>query len=275
MYCIVPLETIKAMSLRTVFLSSVTSAVSTIFNWLAVVFLPDSTLANPNNNKSSNMNYYNATHEGYYDWSSIENEEAVDEIGKHAISERNTDVLYKIARLYYQGFGSVIVANPYKAVEYFTQAADYGEVRSMYYLGIIYAGRGETRGEIPIGIDVEKAIKYLEKAINRGGHVDAMFELGYLYAYGINKSYGIKDNDFHTDIKKSISYFEQAEECGHIDSLYELGRIYENGYKDENMILPADMNKAMYYYQLAVDDGGHAEAISKLNNLEELKKCSK
>lgn len=254
------------------------TSVTTIFNWLIVTFLPDSSLAEEGFQVGPPVKHPKA---GFYipqsctyDWSSITTEDAIDDIGKRAINERESEVLYKIARLYFDGHGTAVLPNLSKAIEYFTKAADFGEVRAMYNLGLIYTLRVTTRDPTQtIEMDLERAIKFFEEAAHHGGHVDAMYELGYLYTYGVKGSVeGSPTMLLSKDIKKAVGYFEQAEECGQVEAMYELGRIYEDGGRNgespnEVLIVEPDLKKALYYYRLAVHEGGHAEAMSRLSAL--------
>ncbi|WP_439288010.1 tetratricopeptide repeat protein [Lonepinella sp. BR2904] len=121
--------------------------------------------------------------------------------------------------------------DPVKAVYYFEQAAQKGELNSLLNLGVCYLCEEKIK-------DVQKAIQYYERAAQNGKDL-ALFNLAVCYA----REESVKD------VNKANYYFEQAaKKCG--DSfLVSLGAAYAE------LELVKDPKKSVYYFEQALAKG--------------------
>ncbi len=142
------------------------------------------------------------------------------------------------------GKGKDVVAQDYKkAFEYFKAAADKGDSKATRYVGISYEnGQGVQQ-------DYAEAAKYYEKN-----------DAGYYLANLLLEGKGVQQ-----DVPRAMKIYEDvaAKETGGAADQYSaeaLARIYEEG-----RFVKADQNKALEYYQKAVEYGSK-EAKAKLTD---------
>ena len=98
------------------------------------------------------------------------------------------------------------------AIHYFTLAANLGDFRAIYALGIIYSNEMVKK-------DYGKAIYYFELLAKQNNPIGYNY-LGYLYAF----SPGIKHN-----YNKAKGYFELAANLNYIEAFYHLANLYYDG----------------------------------------------
>jgi hypothetical protein len=129
------------------------------------------------------------------------------------------------------------------AFEYLTKAAEMGEMRSHYLLGVMYM-RGEG-----VEKDVEKAVYHLEKAAI-GGHPWARYNIG---AYEWNSG-------MH---QRAVKHFIIAANVGHEDSMKALWKHYSQG-----NITKEDLEVTLRTHKAAID-------ATKSSQREEAEACRK
>jgi TPR repeat protein len=129
----------------------------------------------------------------------------------------------------------------------YEQAAQQGDVGSMYNLGVLYE-HGEG-----VEVSYEKAKEYYEQAAHLG-FADAQFNLGTMYdkGEGVEQSY-----------ERAKEYYEQAAQLGNAKAQFYLGRMYCNGLGVER-----DLKKAKELWTQAASQGNQL-AIDELEKLKE------
>ncbi len=93
------------------------------------------------------------------------------------------------------------------------------------------------------------------KDLAKNGKPSAMYQLGVIYEEGRYE----KQN-----IKRAISYFEDASELHYDSARFALGRLYEIGKG-----APQDFEKSLAYYEASVHKTPHAEALYRLGTFYE------
>jgi len=140
----------------------------------------------------------------------------------------STDVLFGLGLEAYTR-GEYLSAFPY-----FYDAADQGDVLSLFFLGYMnYAGMG-------IPQNYETALRYFKKAADLGSP-DAQNSLGFMYDYGI----GVEQS-----YEKAVNYYQLAAEQGDTSAQFNLGTLYYLGNGVEQ-----SLEKAANYFQTAADAG--------------------
>lgn len=100
------------------------------------------------------------------------------------------------------------------AFEYYTKAAEKGNGRALFKLGVMYEnGNG-------IKEDIQKALEYYNRAADEFLCADAMYHLGYIHYYGI----GVEQ-----DRKKGFEFFMRAAEKEHYGALKAIADSYYYG----------------------------------------------
>jgi len=147
---------------------------------------------------------------------------------------------YLMGQMYCDGLG---VKQSYEmAARLYEQAAQQGDVSSMYNLGVLYAlGKGVEQS-------YERAKEYYEPAAHLG-HAKAQYTLGNLYyaGQGVTQSY-----------EKAFEYFEQSAHLGYEEGQFNLGGINANGQG-----VGRDLEKAKEWWTKASAQG-HEHAIQNL-----------
>ena len=116
------------------------------------------------------------------------------------------------------------------AAKHFKIAADLGDPRCQYNLGVFYLnGYGVDQ-------DYEIGLKYYRLAAD-GGFERARYYLGTFYDDG---------EIVAQDYKEAVKYYKLGAEQGSVLSQYRLGLCYENGKG-----VPKDLEKAVEYYRRA------------------------
>ncbi len=187
--------------------------------------------------------------EGYYGLAVVaKNEEDIETALGHynKVVEEGTEPLYiayamnNLGHMYRNGEG---VEQDYaKAAEWFTKAADSGNVAAMNALGYMYeTGEGVEQ-------DYAKAIEWYTKAADLGD-ADAMNNLGYMYEHGV----GVEQ-----DGAKAVEWYTKAADLGHATAMNDLGYMYMYGEGVEQ-----DGAKAVEWYIKAADLG-NTTAMNRL-----------
>ncbi len=174
--------------------------------------------------------------------------------------------LNNLGRKYYNGRG---VNKDYKkAFEYFSQAAQKGNLQAQYNLGIIYengkgvkqdyqeamkwylkvAAQNYVKAQLNIAMiykngkgvkqDYKEAIRWFLKAAEQN-YAEAQYCLGKIYESG---------TDLKQDYKEAITWYLKAAEQNHSDAQYSLGLMYDNGNG-----LRQDYQEAIKWYQKAAE----------------------
>ena len=115
------------------------------------------------------------------------------------------------------------------AIEYWTKAAELGDIDAHYNLGVLYRdGEG-------VGKDEEKAVHHYEKAAI-GGHHDARHNLGCVQ----------QDNG---NIERAVKHFTIAANLGYEGSMRTLWEYYKHG-----CITKEDLDATLRTHQAALDE---------------------
>jgi len=168
-----------------------------------------------------------------------------------------------------------------KAIYIFTELAEMGLPKAMYYLGICYYHGYGT------GTNLETAAHWYEKAANLG-HAKAQFNIAmcYIHGRGVNQNEpkavdwlakateqgdvqaicNLANCYFHAigvaqDYEKAIEYYQKAAEQGDAFAQYNLGNAYSQG-----LGVPKDIDKAKEWLQKSIA-GGTAEAQKLLDKI--------
>jgi TPR repeat protein len=116
-----------------------------------------------------------------------------------------------------------------KAFTYYKLAADQGEQKAQFNIGLIYYNKKQFKD----------AYEYYKLSAHQG-NVGAVAELGVMYYNG---------NGFEKDLEKSFEFFKIAAEQGNEKSKYQIGKMYQLG-KGVNV----DYDLALEYYDLKTKD---------------------
>lgn len=185
-------------------------------------------------------------------------------------AEEGTEQLYvvsamkSIGYLYQYGDSYGVEQDGAKAIEWFTKAADLGDLEAMNRIALIY-----WRGEADVAQDVDAAIEWFTKAADLGdsdamnylgamhhngdgveedfgvamewfrkaadlGHAQAMSNIAYMYRYG---------NGVAQDGAEAVEWYQKAADSDFSSALYDLGDMYRNGEGVEQ-----DDDKALEWY---------------------------
>jgi TPR repeat protein len=131
------------------------------------------------------------------------------------------------------GLGAYDRGDYKEAVKWYRLAAEQGDAKAQYYLGMMYGGgRGVPRDE-------KKAIKWLLKAAEQRS-VGAQRLLGAIFYYG----WGVQD---YTEAAK---WYKKAAEQGDRDAQNILGAMYERGKG-----IPKDFVEAYKWFSISGESG--------------------
>ena len=135
--------------------------------------------------------------------------------------------------------------NPRKAIQWWTKAAEQGEVCSQRCLGGCY-----YTGDLGIGKNYKKAVYWLEKAAHQNDNESQMM-LGECYRMG----QGCDNN-----LKTATFWYTKAAEMGNSEAMYILGVCYYNGDG-----VRKSRKRAFEYFKMAAEEG-YPEAQYQLAN---------
>lgn len=151
---------------------------------------------------------------------------------RQAADQGQARAQYNLGLLYKQGLD--IARSDTEAVKNFQLAAGQGYARAQYHLGVMYKeGRGVAQ-------NYAKAVEYFHLAAGQG-HAHAQYHLGVIYQDGE----GVTQN-----YTEAIKYYHLAADQGHADAQYNLGDIYRN-----KRYAGHDYAKSVKHFQLAADQG--------------------
>jgi len=150
---------------------------------------------------------------------------------------------FELGMMYLYGWG--IMQNERKAFDLFLQSADMNNDEAMLRLGIMY------RDGTYVNQDKEAAYNWFLKAANEGSSA-AQCCLGYLF---LSEDWE-KSND-----SEAFLWFLKSAEQGDIDAAYEVGESYYHGYGTEQ-----DYSLAYEWYLKAAEKN-HATAKNQIGNM--------
>lgn len=162
---------------------------------------------------------------------------------RKAADQGNVRAQYNLGVMYDHGDG---VEQDYaEAVNWFRKAADQGHARAQFNLGNMYSdGTGVDQ-------DDAEAVRWYRKAADQG-LAYAQFNLGYMYSNG----HGV-DQDY----AEAVTWYRKAADQGDTDAQYWLGVMYDNG-RGGNQ----DYAEAVSWYRKAADQG-NARAQCNLGSM--------
>ena len=133
------------------------------------------------------------------------------------------------------------------------KAAEQGDIKAQYKLGITYLGFGNSVLSGYLAPDSVEGIKWITKAAEQG-EVKAQYLLARCYLQGLN----VKKN-----YTKAIRWYTKAAEQGDITSQYDLGLIYFQG-----IIVKKNLPKSKEWFIKAARQGNidAQRMLSKLND---------
>ena len=200
------------------------------------------------------------------------------------------DALYNLGSLYYEGRSPVLEIDLDLSLNYFTAAADAGDLSACFWCGYCYmTGSGGVTNIVP-----DKAVMYLTVAANEGNgaahyHLATLYRSGLsdgysskseckheesrsirpnieLFKFHLNKAVELEDPDaifcmadmhfhgldeVHKDIEAAIVLYERASSLDHIEATVVLGALYYNGLGG----FKRDPFKAFELYNKAAEKG--------------------
>jgi TPR repeat protein len=121
-----------------------------------------------------------------------------------------------------------------EALRWLGPAADQGNAKAQYGLGLMYAnGYG-------VAVDYPRAIDWLRKSANQG-NADAQYLIGFMYDSGL----GVP-----RDAVQAIAWYRKGAEQGNADAQFRLGKHYFGGHG-----VPKDYQQAMFWFSKAGAQG--------------------
>ncbi len=186
--------------------------------------------------------------EGYYGLASAaENEWDFETALEHynKVVEDGTEPLYIAGAMRGLGYmyldGKAVERDIEKGVEWYTKAADLGDISAMNNLGNLYkTGEEVVRDGEKVEQDGEKAIEWYTKAAD-SGNTSAMYNIGYMYMEG---------EAVEQDGEKAIEWYTKAVDLGNATAMNDLGYMYNHGKGVEQ-----DIEKGVEWYTKAADSG--------------------
>jgi TPR repeat protein len=121
-----------------------------------------------------------------------------------------------------------------KAAEIYQQAAQEGDVKAEYNLGLMYLNGDGVKQ------DNAEALKWFTASAN-GGFAEAQYRLGVIY---------FRDDIVPIDYAEAIKWYRAAASQGHVKSELDMGVIYYSG-----AVVDQDYAEAIKWYKLAASQG--------------------
>ena len=149
----------------------------------------------------------------------------------------NRSAQYRLGEMYYYGKG--VPESHTQAYQWFTRAAEQGDVDAQVKLGEMYGYRSDGDGPEKHHLEVIKEAE--------SGNDDAQYELGLMYESG---------NGVYTNDARALQWLTRAAEQGHLDAQTKLGRMYR--YNQDNVwecVSEEDHVEALHWYELAAEQG--------------------
>lgn len=131
---------------------------------------------------------------------------------EQAAAKQVSEAMFTLGMMYEKGLGTDVDFD--KARYYYEQAAILGDIEAHYRIGSIY-----YEGLLDEPVDFAKALDAFKLAAD-GFHVDAQFNLGYMYMNGI----GVELNG-----ERALYYFKQAALQGDDSAAKYIVDLYEEG----------------------------------------------
>jgi len=127
-----------------------------------------------------------------------------------------------------------------KAMDYFRESADAGNIESMNWMGYYY------HYGIGCEIDYEKAMDYYRKAADMN-IPDSFCNIGYLYEYG--------SGNVKQDYDKAYEWFKKAADMDYSEAMRAIGDMYFKGEYAPKADGTPDYNTARTWYEKALEAG--------------------
>ena len=162
------------------------------------------------------------------------------ELYQQSVNNGNALAMFNLGRIYYEG--KYIAKNITEGLALIYDAANLEEPLAYDYLGFLF-----TKGGEGVDIDYVEAVKFLEKAAEKGLK-DAQNNLGFLYEKGL----GIEQNS-----EKAFLLYQQAASDGNVVALKNLARCYAEGIgitKDNTKVIELYRNTALYLNSFAITE---------------------
>lgn len=137
---------------------------------------------------------------------------------------------HTLAEAYYQGYG--VEEDLEQALSWYQKAASKGNTETECSLGYMYEN-GEEVDE-----NKAEAFKWYSKAA-KTGHPKVQYALGLMLEYGVDS--------IPKNTPKALEWITKAANNGYNEAQFHLGYYYEEG-----EFVKKDLQKAIHYYQLAV-----------------------
>ena len=144
------------------------------------------------------------------------------------------------------GLDALADKNYGKALAFFKQAHQLGNVPATFFIGFMYhTGLGTE-------VDIEKALIYYKEAAENG-HPESLIALSTFY---------LKGNFVEQDIAKAINYLEIAVNKKNAKAAWLLAKLYEG----ESGVVSVEIGKAKKYLKVAIKLG-HEDAKAELGSI--------
>jgi hypothetical protein len=174
---------------------------------------------------------------------------------RYAAEQGHADAQTRLAEFFATGDRPEVSKNDEDAAYWFRQAAEQGDARGQYGLGMMYLRgqiRSETAGDPLIMVfqalascsyeNNRNAHHWLLKSANQG-HPGAQTALGNMLE--ANCGVGVSQ-----DIEKAMEWYQLAADQGESGAMFRLGHMYNNG-----GVVPFDPTQAVNWWQKAADEG--------------------
>lgn len=182
------------------------------------------------------------------------------------LSPPQTDALFNLGTILFDGKEGMIQQDVRKSFEYFKLGADLGDLSSQFWVGYCYlSGEGFGSSEDTNNVNPQLALKYLKLAAEKE-HSSALYYLATLYRSGLSGPQNIDGvSDISPDKELFLKYLLLAVEAEDPDALYCYGDLYmntKNGSEFEHFI-PKNEQKGRELYEKA-SALGHLEVNLEL-----------
>ena len=140
-----------------------------------------------------------------------------------------------------------------EAVKRWTLAADQGDARSLFNLGVMYATGRVVVGDNPQSVNKDTVRQFYLDAL-KSDDAEIQFRVGLLYEKG---------NVFEQNYSEAKRLYELAAAQKYPDAQYALGRMYRDG-----LGVPVDLARTIEYFTLASNQK-YADALYALGKIYE------
>ena len=152
-----------------------------------------------------------------------DNSEEAIKWSKKAIENGNTKALILMADIYHWGMGGIAI-NYAEAMNWYTKAADKGEINAFYSIGSHYSlGYGVTRSNT-------KAMEWFKKGADKGD-TSSMNSIAIIYYY-------------KGDYAKAMEWYKKSADKGNTSAMKSIGKMYYEG-----VGVTQDNSKALEWFE--------------------------